>query len=175
MKYTFLFACLLTLSSCAPKHLLNAGVIQTHQLTSEDLTRIQFYNTQDIVLTRYATVKSEKQTTNGNLEVVSGKQLEQVIIKPNTPGRVIRVIDQDQIAVSFEEGDNRWLVFGRTKTDPTYRLQASKWNNGRGVIQYGDQTFYTNTGAGGVALAFRMKSIHSEQRKVTVAGGSRVQ
>ena len=174
MKYLIALSLIVTMASCAPRHLLDDRIIQTHELTPDELKRIQFYNTRDIVLTRYASVKSEKQTDNGNLEVVSGKQLEQVVIKSYTPGTIIRVIDKHQLAVSFEPGEDRWLVFGRTANDPIYRLQAKRWNNGRGVIEYGGQTFYTNTGAGSAALAFRMKSIHSEQRNVTIAKGSKV-
>ena len=175
MKYIIPFLALsLTLSGCANNYVLKQSTIDEYKLQFEDLNGIQFHNSHDIVLTNYESIKSDKSTSKGNLNVNFDKQVDQVVIKANTKGRILKDLGGDKYAVSFEPDESKQLVFGRSAKGDVFYLQAIEWKNGRGKIQYGDKIYYTHAGADECSLRFNLNRKFKEKRKMRVAKGNKV-
>ena len=173
-KLLFSLTILVAMTSCATKYVLNTPTVNKYQLSAQDLTQIQFFNSQDIVLTRYENSQQNKSTTNGTLSLQTGNQVDQVIIRANTPGKVVKQLENGAIAVSFEPDDNKYLIFGTSEQSDTYRLQAISWENSRGKINYGGAVYYTNAGADRTFVSFRLKRKHQENRNLRYAKGNRL-
>jgi len=162
------------LSSCSSKYVLSSRVIEEYKLTFEDLSTIQLYNSHDIVLTSYDEVTSNKTTSKGSLNVVYGKEVDQVIIKAGTKGKIVKDLGEGKFAVSFEPDDSKQLVFGRGTKFDVYHLQAIEWKNGRGMVKYGEKIFYTHSGADECSLRFKLKRRYKENKEMRVAKGNKV-
>lgn len=173
-SFLFLSCATLLLSGCSTKYVLDKPAIRNYHLSQDDLSNIQLYNSRDIVLTRYEQSAAEKTTDKGTLNVNTGKEVEQVIIKANTPGKIVKFLDDDKVAVSFEPDDTKYLVFGTSTSSESFHLQALEWKNNRGKITYGGTTYYTNSGADHAYLRFKLKREHREDRKMRVAKGNKV-
>jgi hypothetical protein len=102
-----LMVALLALSSV----LLGCGatlVPFTHELRSQqnlsadDVQQLQFYLSHTVTLRRELELSS-RQIEDGNLQLRSGKTLEEVVIEAETPG-VATALSAGAITVSFEEG-----------------------------------------------------------------------
>ncbi len=167
-------ALLSILSACSSKHILNSRVIDEYNLTYEDLSSIQFYNSHDIVLTSYDAVTSDKTTSKGNLNVAFGKEVDQVIIKAGTKGRIVKDLGDGKFALSFEPDESKQLVFGRGSKFDVFNLQAGEWKNGRGMIKYGDKIYYTHAGADECSLRFKLKRRYKENKEMRVAKGNKI-
>ncbi len=168
-----LFAAAL-LTSCSNKYVLNSRVINEYNLTYQDLSTIQYFNSHDIVLTSYEQTTSDKSTSKGNLNVSFGKEVDQVIIKAGTRGKIIKDLGDGKFAVSFEPDDSKQLVFGKEDQFDVYHLQAMEWKNGRGKFKYGEKIFYTHSGADECTLLFKLKRKYRENREMRVAKGNKV-
>tara|TARA_B110000046_G_scaffold114691_1_gene121858 strand:- start:1719 stop:2249 length:531 start_codon:yes stop_codon:yes gene_type:complete len=173
-KLPLLLLTITILASCSNKYVLNSRVINEYKLTYQDLSTIQYYNSHDIVLTSYDQVTSDKSTSKGNLNVSFGKEVDQVIIKAGTKGKIIKDLGEGKYAVSFEPDDSKQLVFARGDKFDVYHLQALEWKSGRGKVQYGEKTFYTHSGADECILRFKLKRKYKENRKMRVAKGNKV-
>ncbi|MBK7684123.1 MAG: hypothetical protein IPJ26_17450 [Bacteroidetes bacterium] len=67
--------------------------------------------------------------------------------------------DNKTLKVAFEEGAEKSLVFSsENNRNGYYSLRALKWNNDKGEVNYGGQTFYSNQGSGQCVLMFKMKA-----------------
>lgn len=169
------FAAMLLMTSCAPKIPFTQKIREQYKLTNEELSSIQFYASADIVLTRADKAPKEKGTEEGTLIVKSGKSVDEVVIRAGTPGVVEKVVDKHKLAISFEIGDNMFLVFGDTKDRKgPYTMLAADWNNKRGKLQYGGKTYYTSTSAANVYLHFKMKRFNQIKRNQRVVGGRKL-
>ena len=175
MKYIIpLLAFVLMLSGCSNKYALKQSTIDEYNLSFEDINGIQFYNSHDIVLTNYEAVKSDKSTSKGNLNVNFDKQVDQVIVKANTKGRIIQDLGDNKYAVSFESDNSKQLVFGRSSKGDVFHLQAIEWKNGRGKVQYDEKTYFTQSGADACSLRFNLNRRFKERRDTRVAKGNKV-
>lgn len=163
------------LSSCAPRVPFTQATKEQYRLTESDLKQIQFYASHDIVLQRAETDQSGKETTEGTLILTEGKSVEQVLIRAGTPGIVDKVIDDNRMMVSFEDGADKGLVFG----DPfdkkgKYTMLAAEWKNNRGVLDYGGKTWFAAPGASNVYLTFKMKRLRKFRKDSRVVKGRRL-
>ena len=170
----YLSSCLL-LASCSPKIPFTQVVRDKYKLSDEDLKRIQFYVSDAIVLRRGEELGREKGTDNGTLVIKSGKNLEQIVFKRNTACVINSVVDNTKFSVSFEDGANKFLVFG-SEADPNgyYSLKALDWNSGKGKVTYGDQTYYSNSGSQKTFLLFKMQSLRKIHVDEKVVKGKKV-
>ena len=162
----FIGIVIVLLSSCSPRVPFTQAVREQYKLTAEDLKHIQFYISDPVYLRRGSNAQNEKATDQGTLVVKSGNTVEQVVVKKNTPGAVDEDVDADQLSVAFEDGADKHLIFG-SKSDQYgyYHLLALSWDKGRGKINYGSETYYSNVGSDQAILMFRMKSL--KEFKVT--------
>lgn len=79
-----------------------------HGLTDEEVKNLQFYVSHDITLRREVESGGRKVTPGHKLLLISGKQIEEVVIGAKTPGVAVKVGPR-AIAVSFQPGTS--LVF----------------------------------------------------------------
>ncbi len=171
----FILSAIILFSSCAPRIPFSQEVREHEKLTDEEMKKIQFYVSHDIILQRGEKGGREKEIAEGKLTTIDEKSVEQVIIKAGTPGIVERVIDGNRIAVRFEQGEEKYLVFGDPTKQGRYTLLAGEWDkNNRGKLQYGGQDFYTASGAANVYLTFRMKNLYQFKKKQQVVKGMRL-
>ena len=163
------------LASCSPKIPFSQAIRDKYKLSDDDLKKIQFYLSDAIVLKRGEDLGREKGTDNGALVIKSGKNIEQIVFKRNTSCVTDQVVDKTKLAVSFEDGGNKFLVFGSEgDADGYYSLKALNWTGGKGEIKYGEPTYYSNSGSQKTFLMFKMQSLRKINVDEKVVKGKRV-
>ena len=81
------FAGLLT--SCSPTYTyFTKDLYEQEKWSQEDITRIQFYVSKDIVLSRSMS-SGETSISEGKIKIKNGQRVEQVIIRSGTPGVLV--------------------------------------------------------------------------------------
>jgi hypothetical protein len=165
---------ILFLQSCGTPTILSRSAIETHNLEHGIIENIQFFNSSDIVLSRVSEEQATSFAKNGTLTTSKSGNIEQVVIRANTPGKVVKHLGDGKVAVQFDADPNSFLVFGPDPGTGNYTLQATKWANGRGLIPYGSSSFMTNQGAERCQLIFRMKRKYERTTKTTFAKGQKV-
>lgn len=116
-------ALLLTLSAatlslatgCASYVPVTQELRNEHRLSANDLSNLQFYNSDTITLRRELARGDRRVTGAHTLRVIAGKQIEEVVIDRHTPGVVVGVTE-GVLRVSFEEGT--FLEFGVSGPEP---------------------------------------------------------
>ena len=172
--YLLLSTIAIAATSCAPRIPFTQAIKEQYKLDENDLKSIQFFTSGDIVLTRGERITNEKGTQEGTLIVKGGKELEEVVIRAGTPGVIEKVVDENKVAVSFES-DGSFLIFGDASNNKDrYSLLAAKWNNNRGKLKYGDQTYFTSTQCANVYLMFKMKRLNQLKKKERIAKGRKL-
>ncbi len=169
------FLITLMLASCSPKIPFTQTIRDQYKLDASELKHIQFYLSDPIVLRRGDNKENQKSTEEGTLVVKSGKDLEQVVFKGNTPGAVSEIVDGQKITIAFEDGAEKYLVFGSSgDRNGYYKLQALQWSGERGKINYGGQTYYSNRGSDKAILLFKMKSLRNVKVDEKIVKGKKV-
>ena len=140
MKTTFLLSILavLLLSSCGPTLTpFTQQVYEQGNFNDGELKRIQFYLSDDIVLRRELT-GGRTRVVQGEIKIVNGRKVEQVVIPRGTPGTVVLQPGGNRLAVSFEQSDEQYLVFGPNPTmGDRYTLLASDQRPRFSIVTYG--------------------------------------
>ena len=173
--YTLGLAIALFLSSCSVYlSPYTSQVQQETQLNEEQLKKVQFYLSGDIILYR-AFGNSETQITGGELKVVNGQQVEEIVIASGTPGVVIGVTPDNNLMVSFEV-DGSWLLFGANSDYAgKYTLMAKKWEGRTGVVDYAGKEFKATPESIYAFLEVNLKEINSRTVQSKQAGGRTVE
>jgi hypothetical protein len=94
---------LTTLGGCASYIPFTHELRTEHGLTDEEVKNLQFYVSHDITLRREVESGGRKVTPGHKLLLISGKQIEEVVIAAKTPGVAVKVGPR-AIAVSFQPG-----------------------------------------------------------------------
>ena len=164
---------LILLSSCSPKIPFTQYVREKYKLTPSELSKLQFYISDEVTLKNASPTEVDKAVEDGKLIIKTSKSDELVVIKAKTPGTVDETIDNGTVKVAFEDGMNKGIVF-MSKGDKQgfYRL-AGIQDGGRYKISYNNQDYYLNTGSGAVLL-FKKKSLKDIQQTEKVAKGKRI-
>jgi len=103
----FLLVLVVLFSSC--RVLFTEQLRQKAESQKIDLTKIQFYNSEKIVLTR-TLASSEVSLASGKVTFQNGVYTEIIKIKKNTRGKC-DMVGSNILNISFEAGNNRSLVF----------------------------------------------------------------
>jgi hypothetical protein len=165
--------CTLLLSACSPKVQYTSYLATKYQLTEADLKKVQFYTSEDIILsTKESSSKTE--TENGNIVVSSNTAEDQIIIKKGTPGILEKQVGTDKVYISFEVGEGKYLVFGSTGQREPFRLQAENWNEGKGKLTYGGKTYYASGYSGTAHLLVYIKKFQKKKSNQKVVEGRKV-
>jgi hypothetical protein len=175
INYLMVIGLAFLLSSCSQKLVpFTQEIRDSYKLSEEDLQSIQFYISKGFVLKRGERT-GEKETDGGELTLKKEHFVEEVVVNAKTPCVVKRSVDGHTIMVEFEEGSDKFLVFGSKKnSDGFYTLRALEWSNGRGKINYGDKYYLSSPGSRDVFLALKLKSIESFRSEQKVLKGKKL-
>jgi hypothetical protein len=138
-RSTYLFAAIpLVLIACGTsKTYFTAAIRQRVEASNQKLDKIQFYADRDIVLQREIN-KEDAKVYSGKFKIENGHYVNIIVLKKNTRG-VCTLATNNTVGISFEQGNNKFLSFGKTKNanpeDP-YRILATKWEDDYGIISY---------------------------------------
>jgi len=151
---------------CAPTYRpFTEDLHQSYTWDEKDLKKIQFYLSNDIVLTR-ALSKGESVIEGGKVRLEEGRRIEEVVFKEGTPGVLIFMPRQNRMAISFDRGNDKYLMFGpNPKHDGRYVLLASSWDERKGEVSYDGKTYRTSSRSAFAGLLIDLKKI----QKVTVS------
>ena len=161
------------LASCSPKVPFTQAVREKYKLTNQELSKLQFYISDEVTLKNGTPTEVDKAVEDGKLVIKTSKNDELVVVKSKTPGTVDETVDLTTVKVAFEDGMNKGIVF-MSKGDKNgyYRLAAIQ-DGGRYKISYNNQEYYLQSG-GGAILLFKKKSLKDIQQTEKVAKGKRV-
>jgi hypothetical protein len=147
-----------------------------YNLTEDKLKKLQFFVSRDIVLQRgERSDEAQEFDQDGKLIVSSSASLDEIYIKEGTPGVVVKVMDGNRLAVSFDAtDDNKYLVFGDPNNRGRYNLMGAEWNNGKGKINYGGKVYYVMPGGAGAYLKYKMKKVSENRKSQSAVKGRKV-
>ncbi|MBK8625756.1 MAG: hypothetical protein IPN86_09415 [Saprospiraceae bacterium] len=163
MKSLVFLAALVSLVSCVPSlSYYTKDIHNTEQWNDSDLSKIQFYISDDILLWRDIT-NGESVIDNGKIKMIDGREVEEVIIRKGTPGVYIFSPQNKQYAISFDATDDtKYLIFGPSeKVNNRYVLLAKEWGKRYGKVTYGDKLYNT---ASESAFAYLMVDVSKTKR-----------
>ncbi|MFN4081914.1 MAG: hypothetical protein ACK4NS_13530 [Saprospiraceae bacterium] len=133
--------------SCSPRlSVMTDRLYRDQRFSDNDLRKIQFYLSEDIVLYRDALAESEGEIRDGEIRLRRSSKAERIVIRSGTPGVFLFRPKDDHLAISFEEGGDkknpRFLVFGpNAKNGGQYMLLAKKWERSGATVTYGGQQY----------------------------------
>ncbi len=131
----------------------------------KDLQKVQFYLSNDIVLTRSLS-KGESVIEGGKVRLEEGRRIEEVIFKEGTPGVLIFMPKEDRMAISFDRGNDKYLMFGPSpKQNGRYVLLASSWDSRKGEVTYDGKKYKTASRSALAGLLIDLKKV----QRVTVS------
>lgn len=127
-----------------------------------DITGIQFYNSDKIILQRIDTIVSNSENSS-KLTTREDIILEKIIIKKNRPAICDSIIDKG-LSLRFEKGDSNFLVFVVKDTllpDSKFVIGAQSWENDLGLTPYGDKEYYIQTESIDASLKIKKRFIEN--------------
>ena len=176
-KRLFLGFILLTiLTSCGPTLTpFTQNVYNSRNWTENELKRVQFYLSRDIILRRQLSGGSFE-VISGEIKIVNGKKVEEIRIPGNTPGILLFRPKDDHFAISFEEGgDQRYLVFGpNPKAGGRFVLLASEWKRRVGTVTYEGKKYRVDDQSAYASLLVDLKKVNKTELNRRTAGGRKV-
>ncbi|MCG8322928.1 MAG: hypothetical protein MI921_25735 [Cytophagales bacterium] len=173
-NFTLYLILLAVTASCTPQLVPYSERLQRETgLDQDQLRQVQFYNSHRIVLFRELG-KSTSEIVSGEIKIIDGKQIEQIVINPLTPGVLVDSSDGKRFGISFEQGPDRYLVFGLNPGKAgTYTIFARDWKNNTATIDYDGKEFKLAARSSESMLLVNLKKLN--QFKVhsrTVSGRS---
>lgn len=183
MRNIFLLSLIIiTVSSCTSTMYFTEETKTQLEKNDADLSKIQFYNSETIVLARQIK-KEEANIVSGKVRFEEGRYIEEVIIKMGTPG-VYKEKNDKVIFISFEEGAGKVIPFMKIASKSpgypeTYQLASLEWKNnshGRkvGVINY-DGNKYSVVSGDRSRLLVDSKTMKKRETNSRVAKGVKIQ
>ena len=161
---TFIIISLALFSSCSPRFTYFTEDLYEKQKWSQDeIRRIQFYVSEDIVLTR-AVSEGDTKIMEGKIRIINGKKVQQIIIRERTPGVLVLMPKENRFAISFEEDDEAYLMFGpNPKYYERFALLAQDWEKEGGKVHYKGQLFDVDNSSAFAALMVDLRRIGESQ------------
>ncbi|MDA9563086.1 hypothetical protein N9R81_00260 [Flavobacteriales bacterium] len=164
-----------SLSSCAPKMQFTQAVKEQNKLTDDELKKLQFYTSGDIVLQRNERADSGKETDGGELIITSGTSTDQVIIPEGTPGIVVGTKGANQMLVRFEPGEEKYLLFGdASNRKGAYQLIPEGVKGGKKYVSYAGSKYSISGTSEYVSLMFKMKRLNKVRKDQRVVKGMKL-
>lgn len=135
---------LLFLCSCAPMSYFTEGIRNKVEARNIEVDKLQFYIDRDVELRREVTSGNAK-VTSGKVKFENGKFINIIILKEGTRGVCTKINDKE-LEIAFEVGENKSLVFGSSNDkdlSAIYHIYAQEWVKGRtGKITYDNESYY---------------------------------
>lgn len=171
--FTLIFS-LLLLSSCGPELVpFTTQVEREIGLNKQQLAKVQFYNSSPIILYRELS-KNTTEVVAGEVKIVDGKQIEEIVITPNTPGILVSS-SENRLGIAFETGADRYLVFGQNKHQSgAYTLLARDWKNNVGFVDYDGREYNVTAQSAATFLMINMQKLKNLRVNSRTARGRTV-
>ena len=162
-------------SGCSPRLTpFTQKLYEDNNWTERDLKRIQFYLSDNIVLRREIGGGSAE-INKGKIRVVDGRRIAEVVIRRGTPGVFVFSPKENRFAVSFETGDDRYLIFG---PNPSYRerytLLASDWERNQGTVTYDGRQWQVGSSAAYATLMVNLRRMQEVEVNKREAEGRKI-
>ncbi len=164
------------LSSCSTRlSYFTQDLYERERWSEEELKKIQFYVSQNIVLKRQLT-EGSSEIVSGKIKIEDGREIEEIVIPKGTPGALVLNPKSDRLGISFEEGrDNRYLMFGHSpKNNDRYVLLASEWKRSGGEVTYDGKTYRVDSDDAFAALLVDLRKFSKTSHKQRVAKGRKI-
>jgi hypothetical protein len=171
----FLGVLVMLMSSCGPSlSYFTQDLYEQNYWTEAELKRIQFYLSKSIVLRRELS-GSKSEIISGEIKLVDGRKVEEVIIPQGTPGAVVLIPKSDRLAVSFDAKDESYLIFGpNPKFNNRYGLMASEWKRRSGIVTFEGRKWRVENESAYAALMVDLKKVNKVSVDSRRATGRRV-
>lgn len=166
---TFLF------TSCGPRlSPFTQRLYEDQGWEEPDLRRIQFYLSEDVVLLRE--LRSDRSLIRkGTVKVIDGREVEQIVFKRNTPGVFTFSPKTQRVAISFEDNNDNYLIFGpNPKNGDRYTLLASDWSRNSGTVTYAGQEWRVSSADAFASLLIPLQRIREGDTRGRVVGGRKI-
>ncbi len=162
---------LIVLTSCGPNLVpFTTNLERETGLNKQQLRQVQFYNSTPIVLYRELT-KNTTEVVRGEVKILDGKQVEEIVIAPYTPG-VLVSNTENRLGISFEHGSDRFLIFGENRHQRgAYTLLAKNWKNSVGSVDYDGREYHVNRHSAATYLMINMQKLKDLKVKSRTAKG----
>lgn len=173
VKIVFAAFIMMNVWSCSPSLTpFTQKIYDQNNWSEQDLKKIQFYLSDDIVLYRDVTEGSSN-IESGTVRIKQGRKIQEVIIREGTPGVLLFSPKDDRFAISFEDGnDERFLMFGpNPKASNRYVLLAKEWKRKKGKVTYEGINYFTNAESAYAALMIDLRQIKRTSVKKRTASG----
>ncbi len=164
------------LASCGPTlKPFTQRLYEQNGWSENDLKRIQFYLSEDIVLRRDDTNRSQSSIQDGEIQIVEGGSVEKVVIRKGTPGVFVFSPKANRFAISFDKDDDKYLMFGpNPKANNRYLILASEWRKGNGILTYNGRRYRIDDSDAYAALMVDLKKVRRMNVKSSTASGRRI-
>lgn len=176
-KHHFLILSLVAITAlgCSNLRPFTDQLYDDNQWSLSELQKIQFYLSNDIVLTRELEGQSAE-IVGGEIKVIDGRKVEQVTIRKGTPGVVLFKPKEDRLAIGFEDGnDTRYLIFGPSpRANDRYVLMASEWNRNYGKVTYEGKKYRVDASSAYASILIDLKRINRSSVNSRTARGRKV-
>jgi len=141
---------------------------------NDEIKRIQFYLSEDVILWRKLS-DEDSRITKGKIRIENDSEVEEIIIKKNTPGVVLFIPKRNNFAVSFDNVEKNYLMFGpNPKNKDKYVLLAKDWDRRKGKVTYGNQIYNTNSESAFAGLLVDIKKAKNTKYTSKTATGRRI-
>lgn len=172
LHYLFFFQIALFSIACSPVYTYFTDDLYRQQhWTQDDIQRIQFYLSKDIVLSRTLS-EGETKIQEGKIIIKDGQRVEQVVIRSGTPGVLVFMPKEDRFAISFEDDDNAYLMFGpNPKMENRYALLAQEWEQEDGQVHYKGNLYHADAKSAYASLMVDLKKTGSDEYQTHQASG----
>ena len=177
VKTTLILSLLFTLTNCAKKIPYSKEVEKKYGLNEKSLSKLQFYLVNDIILTSDDSEKNNSTglDENGNIIVKEELNKDYILIKSGTRGVFEKKTGDNEIAVSFEAGEGRYLRFGATTERGRYIIQALEWKpNGEGVVNYAGKKYILSKNSSGAYVTVKLRKTKKLNSSHRIAKGRKV-
>ena len=172
----FSLAIIISFSSCSKRlSPFTQNLYDDFGWNQSELSRIQFYLSEDIVLTR-SLGSDRSEITEGQIRIVDGQRVEEIVFKKGTPGVCVLSPKSDRVGISFEEGGREnYLMFGpNKKLNGKYALLAKEWNRNWGKVSYKGKTYRTSYESAFATLLVDLRKAEDVKYSKTTVGGREV-
>jgi|FLOH01.1.fsa_nt_gi hypothetical protein len=174
MKNRLLSICIIVvmlLSSCSNLILFTKNTRDNLNKNHQDISKVQFYNSDKIVLKRNLT-KDETQVAKGVIVLENGKYFEEIIIPKGTKG-VVTKKGAEYLKIAFEEGEERDLRFDMNENQE-YQISADKWKNNFGSVRYDTTVYFIVPSSSHTLLMVHKEYISNYEKRRRVLKGRKV-
>ena len=182
--HTIVLGSVVFLSACAASKQANESYVpftqdlkETIERNNIDLSKVQFYLDEKLVLTRELGVE-KAEVNQGIVRLENGKYIHEVIIPAFTPGVCERTAN-DGVYISFEKENNN-LKFGRGSnlSSNYFTLYGRNWRNGTSEVTFDGQVFRVSCAscshAGTAKLVIKKSQFDKWNKTTKVVAGRRV-